>query len=196
MSARSSSRFIPSSSWPWDQARDRVYVLRGKPQYSSVIRPISTASKPAAVQAAVCESPRYSRSLSANRHAAPIGEVGTSWARTPAYNGLPATGSEVLAGPRASRSCSMPAGAEPRILLSWATEPAVLACPMVVASVSDHPAVTAGITAAGLNTAKAAATSSPGTCPSEDPRLQKYADPSGIAIPLRSAGLAEKPRVT
>src|SRR4029077_19496970 len=91
---------------------------------------------------------------------------------------------------------AMPAGADPRILVSWAREPSVLACPMVAAFVSDHPNVTAGMTAAGLNTAKAAATSSPGTCPSNDPRLQKYADPSGIAIPWRSAGLGEKPRVT
>jgi len=61
-----------------------MYVFSGSPQYSSVRRPISTASKPAEVQAAVCASPRYSRSLSAKHQAAPSGELGTSWARTPA----------------------------------------------------------------------------------------------------------------
>ena len=40
-------------------------------------------------------------------------------------------------------------------------------------------ASTAGTTASGLNTPNAAATSSPGTCPITEPRLVKYAGPSG-----------------
>jgi hypothetical protein len=67
---------------------------------------------------------------------------------------------------------------------------------MVAASVIDQPDVTAGTTTDGLNTAKADATTSPGTCPSRDPRLQKYAEPSGRATPFLSAGLGEKPRRT
>ena len=44
----------------------RVYsaVRSGKPMYASVHRPISTASSPAAVQAATCASPRHSRNMS------------------------------------------------------------------------------------------------------------------------------------
>jgi hypothetical protein len=56
---------------------------------------------------------------------------------------------------------------------NWAVAPRVRAAAMVAASVSAQPCATAGTTAAGLNTAKAAATSSPGTCPSAEPRLQK-----------------------
>jgi hypothetical protein len=44
---------------------------------------------------------------------------------------------------------------------------------MVAASVRVQPKATAGTTTAGLNTANAAATSSPGTWPRHEPRLQK-----------------------
>ena len=64
---------------------------------------------------------------------------------------------------------------------------------MVAASVIDHPKVTAGMTAAGLNTAKAAATSSGATCPITEPREVKYAGPSGAATPLNSPALWAKP---
>src|SRR5690348_16700764 len=67
---------------------------------------------------------------------------------------------------------------------------------MAAASVIDQPNVTAGTTTDGLTTANAAATRSPGACPSRDPRLQKYAGPSGSATPFRSAGLGEKPSCT
>src|SRR5690348_8221356 len=87
----------------------------------------------------------------------------------------------------------MPAGSGPRILVSWAMAPTVLARSTAAASVIDQPNVTAGTTTDGLNTANADATRSPGACPSRDPRLQKYAGPSGSATPFRSAGLGEKP---
>src|SRR5690348_13727799 len=87
----------------------------------------------------------------------------------------------------------MPAGSGPRIRLSWAIAPSVLARSMAAAPVIDQPNVTAGTTTDGLNTANADATRSPGACPSRDPRLQKYAEPSGRATPLRSAGLGGKP---
>src|SRR5262245_58129864 len=93
-----------------------------------------------------------------------------------------------------SRTRSTPAGSGPRILVSWAIAPSVLARSMVAASVIDQPDVTAGTTTDGLNTANADATNSPGTCPRRDPRLQKYAAPSGSATPFLSAGLGEKPR--
>ena len=51
--------------------------------------------------------------------------------------------------------------------------PSSRAAQMVAASVSDQPKSTEGTTAAGLNTAKAAATSSPGTWPMTEPRLVK-----------------------
>jgi hypothetical protein len=44
-----------------------------------------------------------------------------------------------------------------------------------------------------LNTANADAISSPGTWPITEPRLQKYAGPSGIGTPFSSIGLAENP---
>ena len=44
---------------------------------------------------------------------------------------------------------------------------------MVEASVTAHPRSTQGTTTAGLNTANAAATSSPGAWPSAEPRLVK-----------------------
>jgi hypothetical protein len=44
---------------------------------------------------------------------------------------------------------------------------------MVAASVRLQPSCTQGTTISGLNTAKAAATSSPGTCPITEPRLVK-----------------------
>lgn len=56
---------------------------------------------------------------------------------------------------------------------SWAMAPASRAAQMVAASVRVQPWVTDGMTAAGLNTAKAAATSSPGTWPITEPRLVK-----------------------
>ena len=52
---------------------------------------------------------------------------------------------------------------------------------------------TSGTTTAGLKTPNVAAITSPGTWPSTEPRLQKYAGPSGIATPPTSAGLGEKP---
>ena len=59
---------------------------------------------------------------------------------------------------------------------------------------TPQPKVTAGTTASTLNTPKAAATSSPGACPRAEPRLVKYAGPSGRATPLgRAPGLALKP---
>ena len=68
---------------------------------------------------------------------------------------------------------------------------------MVGASVNPQPAATAGTTAAGLNTAKAAATSSPGTWPRAEPRLQKYAGPSGSCTPLAMVpGLGPNPSAT
>src|SRR5436190_16489148 len=87
----------------------------------------------------------------------------------------------------------MPAGSGPRIRLSWAMAPPVLARSMATASVIDQPNVTAGTTTDGLNTANADATRSPGACPRRDPRLQKYAEPSGSATPFLSAGLGGKP---
>ena len=54
-----------------------------------------------------------------------------------------------------------------------ATAPRVRASQMVGASTLLHPNSTAGTTAAGLNTANAAATTSPGTWPMTEPRLVK-----------------------
>lgn len=51
--------------------------------------------------------------------------------------------------------------------------PSVRAAPISSAVGCSHPSATRGTTTAGLNTPKAAATTSPGTCPSTDPRLQK-----------------------
>ena len=64
---------------------------------------------------------------------------------------------------------------------------------MVSASTSFQPSRRTGTTTAGLNTANAAAMTSPGTWPSTEPRLQKYAGPSGIATPAISTGLGAKP---
>ena len=64
---------------------------------------------------------------------------------------------------------------------------------IVASSVSDHPYATAGTTASGLNTANAAATTLGETLPISEPRLVKYAAPSGIASPSKFAGLAAKP---
>ena len=69
----------------------------------------------------------------------------------------------------------------------------VRASQIVAASVSVQPYVTAGTTTAGLNTPNAAATTSPGTWPITEPRLQKYAGPSGMATPPSSAGLGPNP---
>lgn len=67
---------------------------------------------------------------------------------------------------------------------------------MVGASVSVQPVVTAGITTSGLNTAKAAATTSPETCPMSEPRLVKYETISGIVTPFMRPGDGWKPRAT
>ncbi len=56
---------------------------------------------------------------------------------------------------------------------SWPVAPSVRASQMVAASVRVHPCATSGTTIAGLNTANAAATTSPGTWPMTEPRLQK-----------------------
>ncbi|CAB4569471.1 unannotated protein [freshwater metagenome] len=64
---------------------------------------------------------------------------------------------------------------------------------IVDASVSVHPYDTEGTTTAGLKTAKDAATTSPGTCPMTEPRLVKYAGPSGAITPLNSPRLGAKP---
>ena len=76
---------------------------------------------------------------------------------------------------------------------SCATAPSVRAVAIVFASVSVQPYETLGTTAAGLNTANAEATSSPGTCPRQDPRLVKYAGPSGSCTPPALPGLDAKP---
>jgi hypothetical protein len=71
--------------------------------------------------------------------------------------------------------------------------PVVRAWHMLAASLRVQPSRTAGTTTAGLNTPNAAATTSPGTWPSTEPRLQKYAGPSGMATPEKVPGLASKP---
>jgi N-acetylmuramic acid 6-phosphate etherase len=76
---------------------------------------------------------------------------------------------EVSVGPELiSGSTRLKAGTAQKLVLNT-----ISTISMVAASVSAHPAATAGTTTAGLNTAKAAATSCPGTCPSAEPRLQK-----------------------
>jgi hypothetical protein len=76
---------------------------------------------------------------------------------------------------RASRAVTVanPAGDSPRMRANWAVAPRSRAAAMVGASVNPRPVATAGTTTAELKTAKAAATSSPGTCPRAEPRLQK-----------------------
>ena len=54
-------------------ARVRVYERSGSPQNSSVNNPISTASRPASIHAAVWLSPRNSRSRSPRRQIVPSG---------------------------------------------------------------------------------------------------------------------------
>jgi hypothetical protein len=56
---------------------------------------------------------------------------------------------------------------------NWPTAPSVRVAQMVAASVCVQPWSTSGMTTAGLNTPKAAATTSPGTWPMTEPRLQK-----------------------
>ncbi|PQM49414.1 hypothetical protein C1Y40_00364 [Mycobacterium talmoniae] len=68
---------------------------------------------------------------------------------------------------------STPSGRAPNTRCSWATAPSVRTRHTALASVRPQPWVTAGITTAGLNTANAAAITSPGTCPNSEPRLQK-----------------------
>ncbi len=65
---------------------------------------------------------------------------------------------------------------------------------MSSAMTSAQPISTSGTTTAGLNTPNVAAITSPGTWPRTEPRLQKYAGPSGIATPPTSVGLGENPR--
>jgi hypothetical protein len=76
---------------------------------------------------------------------------------------------------------------------SWAVAPTVRASQIVAASVSVQPWSTSGMTTAGLNTANAAATTLPGTWPMTEPRLQKYAGPSGAATPPKLPWLAPNP---
>ena len=57
--------------------------------------------------------------------------------------------------------------------MSWPSAPSVRAARIASAPAISHPAVTKGTTTSGLNTPNAAATTSPGTWPSTEPRLQK-----------------------
>ena len=71
------------------------------------------------------------------------------------------------------RAVETPSGEVPRSRTSCAMAPLSRAAQMVAASVIDQPWLTEGMTVAGLNTPKAAATTSPGTCPITEPRLVK-----------------------
>ena len=59
----------------------------------------------------------------------------------------------------------------------------------------DQPRRTPSATTAGLNTPNAAATTSGSTWPSSEPRLVKYAGPSGIATSPNVPGLGANPRL-
>ena len=64
-------------------------------------------------------------------------------------------------------------GSSPKMRARLATAPCSRAATMAAASVTAHAASTASRTIAGLNTPKAAAMTSPGTCPRQPPRLGK-----------------------
>ena len=135
--------------------------------------PISVASKPAEVHAAVWQSPRYSRRQSASRQASPSGVPGRPTLLRPAKSGRPSGRTGATARASSSVARSTPSGRSPRMRTSWAVAPVVRAAQMVAASVRVQPWATAGTTTAGLNTPKAAATTSPGTWPMTEPREQK-----------------------
>ena len=128
---------------------------------------------PAEIHAAVWLSPRYSRSRSARCQASPMGLPGRPHETNPANSGRPSGRSPVHAWSSSSVARSRPSGSGPRIRSSCAVAPSLRAARMVAASVSDHPTSTRGTTIAGLNTAKADATTSPGTWPRMEPRLVK-----------------------
>ena len=170
---RSDNRASAAPSCSSDQARLRMYERSGRPQYNSVNSPTSVASRPADVQAAVWASPRYSRSRSANRHMSPTGSPGRPRLSSPAKRGRPSGRNGAAARASSSVARPSPSGSDPRTRTSWPTAPCVRAAHMVAASALVQPKATAGTTASGLKTAKAAATTSPGTCPSTEPRLVK-----------------------
>ena len=103
----------------------------------------------------------------------PTGSPGSPRLRSPAKSGFPSGRSAAAAAPSSSVARARPSGAAPSTRTSWATAPRVRAPQMVGASTLLHPKDTEGTTASGLNTAKAAATTSPGTWPMTDPRLVK-----------------------
>ena len=101
-SARPSAVNAPSATRPRSDSRAlRRIELLGRPGTGPDVAPhreapvelgsspISAASRPADVQAAVWASPRYSRSRSASRHMSPIGSPGSPRLRSPAKSGLP-----------------------------------------------------------------------------------------------------------
>jgi len=106
------------------------------------------------------------------------------------------SGSTARASNAAARANPASSASTPVVRSNWATAPERRAAKIVSASVSDQPNSTHGTTAAGLNTANAAATTRPPTWPISEPRLVKYAGPSGSATPLAAPGLAEKPSPT
>jgi len=83
--------------------------------------------------------------------------------------------------------------AAPQTRSSCATALARLAAKIVAASVSVHPKRTPRTTTSGLKTPKAAATTCGSTWPSNDPRLVKYAGPSGAATSPNLPGLGANP---
>ena len=111
----------------------------------------------------------------------------------PAKSARPSGRSTAVARESNVRARDAPSGFSPMMRCSCPIAPSSRAAQIVVASVSVQPYATDGNTTSGLNTENAAATTCPGTCPITEPRLVKYAGPSGAMTPFSSRGLAPKP---
>ena len=140
---------------------------------------------------------QYSRNMSPRWKKRVHGSVGASrWLRRPANNGRPSGRSGSTA--RSSRSAARVVGAAggPRMRSSCAAAPTRTGREDRRGIRKRPPEAGRRPPYSGLNTPNAAATTSGSTWPSREPRLVKYAGPSGIATPPNSPGLGPNPRST